>query len=142
MVDIAAITVETEVEVTKDEADLGRIITAETTIRQIKTTKIQILIRIKIVSNNGQILIRKTFNKEILIKVHRKLHLKFSLRIRITCLIRNNQHILAIIADIQIISQKIVLRKVTRHNEERKCRSIKIKKTKNAAQDSTAYFST
>ena len=103
VVGIAAITVETEVEVTKVEDDLGRTITAETTFSQIKITKIQILIRIKIVSYNGQILIRKTFNKEILIKVHRKLHWKFLLRIRITCLIRNNQHILAIIADIRII---------------------------------------
>ena len=103
MVGIAAITVETEVEVTKVEDDLGRAITAEITISQIKITKIQILIRIKIVSNNGQIIIRKTFNKEIPIKVHRKLHLKFSLRIRITCFIHNNQHILAIIADIRII---------------------------------------
>ena len=103
VVGIAAITVETEVEVTKVEDDLGRAITAEITISQIKITKIQILIRIKIVSNNGQIIIRKTFNKEIPIKVHRKLHLKFSLRIRITCFIHNNQHILAIIADIRII---------------------------------------
>ena len=77
VVGIAAITVETEVEVTKVEDDLGRTITAEITISQIKITKIQILIRIKIVSNNGQIIIRKTFNKEIPIKVHRKLHLKF-----------------------------------------------------------------
>ena len=136
MVGIAAITVETEVAVTKVEDYLGRTITAETTISQIKITKIHILFRIKIF-NNGQILIRKTFNKEILIKVHRKLYLKFLLRIRITCLIRNNQHILAIIADIRIIQQKIVPRKVTRHNEELQCRSIKIKKTKNAARDST-----
>ena len=84
VVGIAAITVETEVEVTKVEDDLGRTITAETTFSQIKITKIQILIRIKIVSYNGQILIRKTFNKEILIKVHRKVHRCVCLQTHVT----------------------------------------------------------
>ena len=54
VVAIAAITVETEVAVTKVEDDLGRSITAETTISQTRSTKTRTLIRINIVSNNGQ----------------------------------------------------------------------------------------